>query len=116
MSAREDTTHSTVMLARLREFLRVESQLSAAMAKEERAKVRALCGDLGRLDRSAWMPVTPVFGRIFSGFERFASVFAKQGHRPPDLPALDDAAMKRAMPRDFAEDYAAFDRLSIIYG
>ena len=96
MSAREETTYSSVMLARVREFLRADPKLPAPMAKDERAKVRALCGDLNRLEGSAWMPVAPGFGRIFSGFERLASVLVQPRPRSPDLPALDDAAMKRA--------------------
>ena len=114
--ATTSTTEATNILPRLCEFLSAESRVPGRMAKEERAKVQDLCGDVDRLDRAPWLPLTPGFGRVFSGFERVVSILARRTHRRHVVPKLNHAAKDRAKPRIFAADYATFDRLSIVYG
>jgi len=119
MSAGLATSHSessTAILARLHEFLAAQATIHPHIGRDEHAKVKDLGADLRRLEGSAMFRVAAGFGRVFTGFERISSIFARRAHPARRLPKLDKTASANARQLAFADDYMTFDRLSVLYG
>jgi hypothetical protein len=116
MSAQQAPPHTTATLARLHEFLRDKASIEPCLAEEERAKVGDLCADVTRLRGARWFPVAAGFGRVFSAFESVSSLWVRGIPGTASLTEQEKSVMKAARPQAFADDYAMFDHLSILYG
>jgi len=116
MSAQQAPPHTTATLARLHEFLRDKASSEPCLAEEERAKVGDLCADVTRLGGARWFPVAAGFGRVFSAFESLASIGVRRNESAEPLDGQHRAVITAARPQAFADDYATFDHLSILYG